>query len=423
MENNIIKYITEEDINLILLKCEYPSDVIVENYDVCNASKYMMGFLGDYWKLKIRIAIKNDENIVRKTLNFFIKAISKSNLSKAEVVREMKLFEKELCFYSVIKMNINLPDMKPWSARLITPLNEALVFEDLTSLQYETRNKFTRFDKDHMLQALKTLARFHASSIIFEENKSQRLQRSYKINDEYSHLLDEGGYHKSEPWFIQCMNGALETITAYSKYSTNEKIMNLIKLHWNNVWYSALELSNMSSEYRNVICHRDLWNNNILFHYKKVGETLKPDDCMIVDFQAVRYQPPAGDVMVLLYCNLDPKFREENLNLFLDYYHKELELILIKYGIKIEDVINKEDFLNSAECQRKWGLIVCACLIPQIWIDDELITKIFCDTTQFDKVLTKDKGTFIKHMVKTNQDYRENIMLIFDEIIERYILC
>ncbi|XP_059048507.1 uncharacterized protein LOC131843778 [Achroia grisella] len=420
MEHKINKHITEDDVNLILLKCGY-NDVTVENYDTSNASDHMLGFLGDYWKLKIQIAVENRQNTVRKVLNFFIKAISKSNPSKAEIVRNMKLFDKELCFYSVIKMKIYLPDMQPWCAKLITPLNEALVLEDLKSLQYETRNKFARFDREHTLQALKTLARFHASTIIFEENKKQVLQSAYTINDEYSHLLDEGGYNKSDPWFLQCMNGALEAITAYSKYSNNEKTINVIKTQWSNIWFSALELSKISSKYRNVVCHRDLWNNNILFHYKKVGEKSIPDDCMVVDFQAVSYQPPAGDIMLLLCCNLDPKFREDNLNSFLDYYYQELRTILVNYRIKIEKVLNKEDFLNSADYLRKWGLIVCACLIPQFWIDDELTTKIFCDTIQFDKVLSKDKGTFIKNMMETNKDYRENVMEIFHEIIERYV--
>ncbi|KAM3965320.1 uncharacterized protein ACR2FA_000710 [Aphomia sociella] len=421
MDQKINKYITDDDVKIILYKCKYSSDATLESYDIHNASTHMMGYLSDYWRLKIHIATKNKENRT-ETLNFFIKAVSKSNASKAKLVRELKLFEKELGFYEVIKKNITTPNIKPWSAKLISPLNEAMVFEDLTALQYKTRNKLTRFDKEHTLQALKTLARFHASSIIFEENKKQILKGPYTINDEYSHLLNEGGYHKSDIWFLQCMNGALEAILSYSKYSKNDKIVNIIKTHWCDVWFSALELSNMSPKYRNVVCHRDLWNNNILFHYKKVGDDLEPDDCVFVDFQAVRYQPPAGDVMLLLCCNLDPKFREENLNTFLDYYYKELKLNLSDHDIQVEDIMKRTDFFNLAEHQRKWGLVVYGCLLPQFWLDDELTTKIFCDTTQFHNVLSNNKGGFIKDMMEVNRNYRDTVIEIFDEIIERYII-
>lgn len=297
-----------------------------------------------------------------------------------------------------------------------------MVFEDLNALQYKLRDKFERFDTPHTLQALQTLARFHASSIILEEKKTKILGRPYVIHEEYEEFLSKGGYRHDDTWFQQCMKGALEAIKTFSKYGSNEDSLEVIEMHWTDVWRSSLSLSDSSNKYRNVICHRDLWNNNILFHYKKVVDRMVPDDCVLVDFAAVRCQPPAGDVMLLLYCNLDPEAREENMDMFLSHYYKELKQILHSSNIDIENVVTKTDFLKSAEEQRLWAIIVSACLLPQFWLDDDLMTEIFTDNAKFHEILSNDKGSFIKNMMQSNQKYKEKVMELFDEIVERYCL-
>lgn len=302
-------------------------------------------------------------------------------------------------------------------------MNDAMVFEDLNSLQYKTRNKLQRFDRDHTLQALNTLARYHASSIIFEERQSRLLKRKYCINDEFKNYLNRAGYKISDQWFSQCMTGALEAIKMFSKYGKDVELLNRIEDRWKDVWQSALKLCDISPERCGVICHRDLWNNNLMFRYKKVPEDkFVPDDCLMVDFQAARYQEPAGDVMLLLYCNLDPIDREDNMQLFLNHYYEELKVNLLKYEIQIDAVLSFAHFLLSSKEQRLWGLIVSACLTPQFWLNDTLTTEIFCDTQQFNQILSKDKGAFIKKMMRENQEYKNIVLGIFEEIVERYCL-
>ncbi|XP_037294306.1 uncharacterized protein LOC115456144 isoform X2 [Manduca sexta] len=307
--------------------------------------------------------------------------------------------------------------LKPWSAELVETLNDAMVFEDLNALDYKLHDKFHRFDMQHILQALNTIARFHASSIIYEEKQSNKLQRSYRLDEDFGQVLDKAGYSESSPWFLQCMNGALEAIKVFIEF--NDKDKSLIESRWNEIWLSALSLSSPSNKYKNVVSHRDLWNNNILFHYDNKGE---PDECVLVDFQAIRYQPPAGDVMLLLCCNLDPKFREEHLTEFLNHYYEELKRILQDNGIIIEDILTKDEFFASAEEQRKWGLVICACLLPQVWIDDDQTMEIFSDAAQYDDILLKNKAAFIIKMMKENVSYQEKVMEIFIEIVGRYCL-
>lgn len=313
--------------------------------------------------------------------------------------------------------------LRPWSARLVAHIDDALIFEDLSALQYKLRDRHNKFDKQHVLQALQTLARFHSSSIIFEEKKSKELQRRYRINEEYEQYLGKGGYTKDNSWFIQCRTGALEAVKAFSKYKHNIALMDNFDSKWCDVFDSALSLCDASSEYRNVICHRDLWNNNILFHYKTVNDnTMEPDDCVLVDFQAARCMPPAGDIMQLLHCNLDPQFRKDHLNEFLNYYYEELKIILWDNKINIHDIMTKYSFLMSAEEQDKWGIITHACLVQVFWLDDDLTTKYFGDSVKFHNIMSENKASFIKLMIEKDDNYKQMLLNVFEEIIEEYCL-
>ncbi|XP_013186930.1 uncharacterized protein LOC106132139 [Amyelois transitella] len=415
------KFITEENLKQIVENCGYTDKELSFKTYLKHASDKMLGFIADYWRLQIHVT--NNKSGSRKVLHFFIKGASKSNEAKANMAKEYNLLEKEVLLYATIKKKLDINDLRPWSPKMIAIIDDdALVFEDLAALQYKLRNKFERFDKPHTLQALNTLSRFHASSIVYEEKKSKISGRSCFLYNEYSQLTRDLVYTKTNTWFLQCMNGALEAIRTYSKYKDNKEALTKIEKSWENIWFSALELTEISTKYRNVICHRDLWNNNLMFHYKQSGDCLEPDDCVLVDFQAFKCHPPTGDVMQLLYCNLDPVFRETHLNTFLNYYYKQLTVNLANHGIEINEILNKQDFLASAEEMTKWGLVSCACLIQLFWVDDELTTETFSDSEQFNQIMSENKGEFLKKMMSINEDYKNKVLGIFEEIVEKYCI-
>lgn len=104
-----IQYITEENVKLIVSNYgDTNDDTLIDNYTVNYASDKMLGFLADYLKLQISVVSNNE----RKVICCFIKAISKTNAAKADMVHEMGLFKKESHFYSVIKSNIVVPGKK-----------------------------------------------------------------------------------------------------------------------------------------------------------------------------------------------------------------------------------------------------------------------------------------------------------------------
>lgn len=101
-ESNNTKYITTENVKYIVSKHGVANGDTIEDYIVQNASNKMLGFLCDYWKLKVQLTPSTRE------LNYFLKLVSVSNDAKAKMVEEQNFFEKELYFYAVIKERIQV---------------------------------------------------------------------------------------------------------------------------------------------------------------------------------------------------------------------------------------------------------------------------------------------------------------------------
>ncbi|XP_041979124.1 uncharacterized kinase-like protein D1044.1 [Aricia agestis] len=410
MVSNSDSFLSDEDISTIVKNAGVNVKEILD-YNVINLNEKMLGYMADYYKLKIDI--KTD--LGKETLNYFIKAIPRTNEAKAEMALSMNLFDQELNFYRIIKGEIENPEIPPWSAKLIASLEEATIYEDLDAQNYRVRNKFQPFDEPHTFQALQTLARFHASSLIYEEKKRIEI-KDWRIEDAFDKYYDIGGYKMTHPWYIQCMDGTLGAILSHSKFKSD--ILKMVESRWTEVWSKNLDLGEPSNVFRNVVTHNDLWNNNLMFHY---NENV-PDDCKLVDFQGVRIQPPAADVMLLLHCNLDLEYREKHMNMFLNYYYNTLKDIFDKQGMSLTKIMTLETFLESAEKYRQWGLFLAVCLYPTIWIKDEVIAEIFGDTQQYKDILTKNKRAFINNMIENNEGFKNKLLPIYEELVERYFL-
>lgn len=96
------KHISSENVKFIVSKHGVANGNSVENYCIQNASDKMLGFLCDYWKLKVQLTPN------KMMLHYFLKLISVSNDAKAKMVAEQKFFEKELYFYAEIKKRIQV---------------------------------------------------------------------------------------------------------------------------------------------------------------------------------------------------------------------------------------------------------------------------------------------------------------------------
>lgn len=82
----------------------------------------------------------------------------------------------------------------------------------------------------------------------------------------------------------------------------------------------------------NVLCHGDLWSNNLMYKYDE--ETGKVTECLLVDLQMCHHNTPMVDLQYFIYSSLQQECRLTKVDHILQYYHQQLVANLKKLGFK-----------------------------------------------------------------------------------------
>lgn len=80
------------------------------------------------------------------------------------------------------------------------------------------------------------------------------------------------------------------------------------------------------------MCHRDTWANSIMFRRDSTG---KPIGCYLIDFQFLRYSPPALDFMFCIYLTTDRATRYRCFDLLVDAYRDTMRQELVAEGLDV----------------------------------------------------------------------------------------
>jgi thiamine kinase-like enzyme len=162
----------------------------------------------------------------------------------------------------------------------------------------------------------------HASFVIFEEKNG-------KISSKDIEKLQELAYPR-DPRKIRAISfkNGVKTLTKLIELIPKYKIsQNLQKIQGSfpKICEKLLKFVEPSKKFRNILCHGDLWINNLMFKY----EAEKPIECKIIDFQLTRFAPPAMDLATFVYSSSNREFRKIHLNeilkIYCDMFENELK--------------------------------------------------------------------------------------------------
>lgn len=130
----------------------------------------------------------------------------------------------------------------------------------------------------------------------------------------------------------------------------------------------------------NVLCHGDLWSNNIMFQYNE--ETGKPETCMLVDFQMCFYSSPMLDLHYFIINSLSRENKITQVDYIIHLYHDNLIKNLKALGFQghIPTLLElQRDFLDTGA----FGLFSAVLVFPVIKApasDDSTIDNIASET-------------------------------------------
>lgn len=304
--------LTDEEIRLVVTRCLDRDDVrVVEMIESPFSDEDVAGVMSEQSRVKIIVEVDGGVS----TLSFFTKYLPRRLPHRAEMEVLREFFSREITFYRRIGPLYTTVDACFPRCYLIR--NDLLVLEDLAERGFRILDQRHPFDYEHCVVALTTLARFHAATLDLDDVDFA----SIKFPGNEGELDYQSGA------MVQASTALAEMVTATS--------MDVGTLHEAidrglGESLSLIKGVEISAE-RRVLCHFDLWSNNIMFAYDTDG---RPTDARLVDFQQAFLAPPALDISMLLHMTTSASFREQHRESLLNLYRERQGNLISKDNLE-----------------------------------------------------------------------------------------
>lgn len=386
---------------------EYESHKIIKIGDV------PIGFLGDHFILQINGVIERKQtNFVK---DYFLKIVPKNVEKRIEYLEETGCFKKEAKLYQTLIPLLQQHCSIKWAPDCyFTSDGNIMVLENLANYKTEA-SKDLIYNVEQLKVATYTLAKFHASSVIYEE------MNRCKISDDHSETLEENAYPKEIGRIrqrglengIKVLSELIRHIPKYQNSKNLGEILHKFPLLMRKI-YDFVE---PSENYRNVLTHADLWVNNLMMLF----DGNQPIECRIVDFQLCRYAPLATDLAQLIYINSTNEMRVHHLDNLLNIYCDSFEQELMMNGID-SSALPRSEILKSFNEFQLYGLIETALFGHLTMLPSNLSTTIMTSSEEYDKFINQCRVDICLKAFKEDY-YRNRLTEILSEIIDRFILA
>lgn len=165
-----------------------------------------------------------------------------------------------------------------------------------------------------------------------------------------------------------------------------------------------------------VVCHGDLWINNLMFKYNNRNEV---DDVRLVDLQTLRYTSPVIDILHFLYTSTDYTIRAQYMDQLIVDYAQALYTALKNF--EVPDIgVDSVDALaqvmrNELRAKALYGLGICMWLMPAVTFSSDNLVDL--DTVTMDDFTSDNQGKAVtkKQTPEYHARMRDTVMEFYTE--------
>lgn len=267
-----------------------------------------------------------------------------------------------------------------------------------------------------MLVTTASLARFHAAFTNYHSRRD-RPGQPYSVLKDYGHIITESTFQPSL-WLRASAKLTTNLLNTFSQKFTTE-IPHLEEKLYEKFSEACSSLKEHENTL-NVIIHKDLWANNIMFRYEKG----LPANALLIDYQCIRYAPPAFDVMGLLYLTTSREFREVHEKKVLHYYYCVFFDSLDEASKRRLERLgyDRGEYLSWCERSRVMSMCLAIGILPYTLMDPLVAQKTFDDPDTFEDLLVEDRSEPVVAYAKQCAVYRDRQVELAEEFVERFIL-
>ncbi|KAB7500122.1 hypothetical protein Anas_04969 [Armadillidium nasatum] len=375
----------------------------------------------------VKDALKNDkgsdvtyQNNGAKLQDYFVAKLNPLRPDSAFTEAMEQLYTRETVILSSIigGMNKQLKTLKldkiktpKLLSRSIEKGKEAFIAENLKTQGFRMYDRRIGLDLNHTLLVLNELGRFHASSILLEEELYPKtlletfkgfertyLDRNHSSFEGYSKLFSAAADNAKN--FLQ---------NADPKY---EECVKWLKKHRHEMVDIYLEAFSTKKPF-DVLTHCDCWTNNFLFRY---NEDEIPVDIRFVDLQLAVKGSPAADLNYFFYTSINKDFRLKNLNTMLTTYYESFCNVLRRGGR--QPPFTYPELKEEIKDKKLFGFVCGLLILPIILGEGEEIFDVSNFTADKIDEFNQQQSKKFEKLAQREGPFKDRYLVMFDEMIE-----
>lgn len=317
---------------------------------------------------------------------------------------EGEIFEREIkTFFLVLPSLHSLirsaspENYQPFSPNALYTANGhpsyAIVMEDLKAQGFKMAERTSGLDMNHCLLVMRQLGGYHAVSVVLQEKEPEHVR--------YFHdsLYDKNALGNIEQFFKNNIQNLANEVGKWPEYK--ERFYDkLLKLADNAYTQFIGSLKRKEDEF-NVLCHGDLWFNNMMFRYSEETDEVK--DIRFVDFQLGYWTSPAIDLQYFLYTSTSQDLLEKHEVLVAEYYKYLSETLSVLGHRGLQPPLDQ----IKQQLQRRgmYTVIVCCVILPVFLVDRDKVPNLT-------KVVNEEDSLQLSERYKT---VMKKLLPIFEE--------
>ncbi|KAJ8679983.1 hypothetical protein QAD02_015770 [Eretmocerus hayati] len=389
--------LTRENVETVALRAGLlNSGEKIVRYELEPYSESKAGILGQHQLLRVQISDQTRTSATHKS--FFVKSLSDESTAIAQLMDG--IFIEETHFFDKVLTTLSRTCRhEKWLPTCYLVQPKQLVFEDLRAQGFSIRESFPLNETD-IRSALSSLAELHAYSLMFEGQSSKKLTEIFP--NAFKERVFTSGHKYGEIIAL-----GFKTIELMARKLGLDS--NLVPEIMRRVYESVRPAKD--ARVPNVICHSDLWKNNLMF------DQSQPPKCVLVDFQLLRYASPSIDVGMLLYINSTPDFRKKMESQMIEHYYEALRHAISRSDAEI--VLPSCEALKEDWQKRRIVGMTYACMyLPGHYLKKEKSDLLMNDPKILEKWLFKDRFGLISKAIDEDPIYKERMTAIVSDLIE-----
>ncbi|XP_069690955.1 uncharacterized protein [Periplaneta americana] len=345
------------------LKSASDADLKVISFEVKSATAAGDNYSSDMYRVKVNYTqgdtVKIISLVIKAAKHFDI--FDKVPLDSNVLGREMKVFVGILPSVHAFLREIFPEKFQPIGADLLYSYDEPptpyLILEDLKESGFKLAERMRGLDMSHSLLVMKYLGRYHAASVVLHEKQPEKLQ------DFMESLHQPSQKEIMENFFKGNLRNVARAVETWPDYK--ERFASKLHKLADDAFIHYCNSVKRDDEEFNVLCHGDLWLNNMMFRYSE--ETGEVVDVRFVDYQLPYWTSPAIDLQYFFHTSVSTDLIDKHHVLLQEYYNS-LTDTLTKLGCKhLQPTMGQLE--KQLEKRGLHGVLTVTTVLPIILVD------------------------------------------------------